>query len=176
MFLAALLVALAILYFVSLYNGIIRKSNAVKQSRSGIEVALTKRYDTLTKMRDVAKGYMEHEKQTLVGVTAMRRGMSLEEMQDADSSMNKASGELIALMESYPQLSSDAVFKELQIGIRDAEEHVQAARRAYNICVTAYNNTIEMFPSRILAHVLGCQGAQLFEGTAEQMQDVKMTF
>ena len=171
-----IILALMVCYLISLYNGLIHKMNAVEQSRSGIEVALTKRYDMLSKMRDVAKNYINHEKDVLAQVISMRGGMSLKEMQSADSSMNTVHKELIALAESYPELRSDSVFKELQISIRDVEDHLQAARRAYNASVTAYNNAIEMFPSSIIANARGCQKIQLFEGREESMKDVEMTF
>ena len=171
-----LILAFVIVYAIGLYNGFIRKMNAVEQARSGIEVALTKRYDMLTKMRDVAKGYAVHEKEVFAQVIAMRRGMSLDEMKTADDSMSKAYSEVMAVVEAYPQLASNQVFKELQISIRDAEDHLQAARRAYNVCVTTYNNAIEMFPSRIIAEYRGCRKAQLFEGSAEKMNDVSMKF
>lgn len=141
---------------------------------SGIEVALTKRYDMLTKMLDTAKGYMAHESELFEKVIELRRGMSVSEMNDAHQQMDTLSGKLFAVAEGYPELRSSDVFVELQRGIRDAEEHLQAARRLYNSSVTAYNTAIAMFPAKILAG--SRQPKEFFAADAVKREDVKMTF
>ena len=114
-------------------------------------MALTKRYDMLVKMLDIAKGYMAHESELFTKVIELRRGMSGAEMNDAQQLMDALSGRFFAVAENYPVLRFSEVFAELQRGIRDAEEHLQAPRRLYNSKVTAYNSVIAMFPAKILA-------------------------
>ena len=157
-------------------NGLIRKRNKVEEARSGIEVALTKRYDMLTKLLDVAKNYARHEEKIFSTVIKLRQGMSLEEMQEADESMNQMTNSLAAMAEAYPQLSADTVFKELQVGIRDAEDQLQAARRVYNANVTSLNNAIEMFPSSIIAGMKKMTKNELYRAEAVHHSDVKMNF
>ena len=141
---------------------------------SGVEVALTKRYDMLTKMLDTAKGYMGHESELFTKVIELRRGMSVAEMNDAQRQMDVLSGKFFAVAENYPELRSSDVFVELQRGIRDAEEHLQAARRLYNTSVTSYNTAIAMFPAKILAG--SRQPKEFFAADASKREDVKMTF
>ena len=76
--------------------------------------------------------------------------------------------------EGYPELRSSEVFVELQRGIRDAEEHLQAARRLYNANVTAYNTEIAMFPAKLLAG--GRQPKEFFAAEEGKREDVKMEF
>ena len=66
-------------------------------------------------------------------IIALRRGMSIEELNSAQQQIDSLSGRLFAVAEGYPELRSSEVFAELQRGIRDAEEHLQAARRLYII-------------------------------------------
>ena len=88
--------------------------------------------------------------------------------------MDSLSGRFFAVAEGYPELRSSAVFTELQRGIRDAEEHLQAARRLYNTNVTAYNTAIAMFPAKLLAG--GRKPKEFFAAEESKREDVKLTF
>ena len=170
-----LLVILAIAFWcIRMVNDFRKKEIRVQEGLSGIEVALTKRYDMLIKMLDAAKGYMAHESDLFTKVIELRRGMSVAEMSDAQQQMDALSGKIFAVAENYPELRSSDVFVELQRGIRDAEEHLQAARRLYNSNVTAYNTAIAMFPAKLLAGPR--QPKEFFAADASKREDVKMTF
>ena len=170
-----LIVALVIaIWCINTVNGFKKKEIRVEEGLSGVEVALTKRYDMLTKMLDTAKGYMGHESELFTKVIELRRGMSVAEMNDAQRQMDALSGRFFAVAENYPELRSSNVFVELQRGIRDAEEHLQAARRLYNSSVTAYNTAIAMFPAKLLAG--SRQPKEFFAADAGKREDVKMSF
>ena len=167
-------VLIIVIWCISTVNGFKKKDIRVQEGLSGVEVALTKRYDMLTKMLDTAKGYMTHESELFEKVIALRRGMSIAEMNDAQQQMDALSGKFFAVAENYPELRSSDVFAELQRGIRDAEEHLQAARRLYNSNVTAYNTAIAMFPAKLLAG--SRQPKEFFVADASKREDVKMSF
>ena len=169
-----IILALIVIWCVSTTNGFKKKEIRVQEGLSGVEVALTKRYDMLTKMLDTSRGYMAHETELFEKVIALRRGMSIGELNDAQQQMDSLSGKLFAVAEGYPELRSSDVFLELQRGIRDAEEHLQAARRLYNTSVTAYNTAIAMFPAKLLAG--GRQPKEFFAAEEGKREDVKMTF
>ena len=170
-----LVVVLAIVYWcIKTFNGFKKKEIRVQEELSGIEVALTKRCDMLAKMLDTAKGYMAHESELFTKVIELRRGMSVAEMNDAQRQMDTLSVRFFAVAENYPELRSSSVLAELQRSIRDAEEHLQAARRLYNSSVTAYNTAIAMFPAKLLAG--SRQPKEFFAADASKREDVKMTF
>ena len=174
-FLILLLIALiAVLWAVKASNNIKRMEIKVDEAFSGIEVALTKRYDMLTKMLDVCRGFMKHESELFSKVISLRRGMSLGEMGRADREMGELTGRLFAVAENYPELRSAHVFAELQQGIRDAEEHLQAARRLYNASVSSYNAAIAVFPDSLLAR--GRSPREFFEAEDAKREDVKVQF
>ena len=174
-FLIPLLIALiAVLWAVKTSNNIKRMEIKVDEAFSGIEVALTKRYDMLTKMLDVCRGFMKHESELFSKVISLRRGMSLGEMGKADREMGELTGRLFAVAENYPELRSAHVFAELQQGIRDAEEHLQAARRLYNASVSSYNAAIAVFPDSLLAR--GRSPREFFEAEDAKREDVKVQF
>ena len=169
-----IILALIAFWCIRTVNGFKKKEIRVQEGLSGVEVALTKRFDMLTKMLDTAKGYMAHESELFTKVIELRRGMSVAEMNDARQQMDSLSGKLFAVAESYPELRSSEVFTELQRGIRDAEEHLQAARRLYNAGVSAYNTAIAMFPAKILAG--SRQPKEFFAAEERKHEDVKITF
>ena len=170
----AVVAALIIIWCISTTNGFKRKEIKVEEGVSGIEVALTKRYDMLNKLLDTAKGYMKHEKETFENVIQMRQGMNITELNQAEREMNSLSTRLFAVAENYPELRSSEVFVELQRGIRDAEEHLQAARRLYNANVTEYNTAIAMFPASLLAG--GLSPKEFFEAEDYKRDDVQIKF
>lgn len=169
-----IILVLIVIWCISTVNGFKKKEIRVQEGLSGVEVALTKRCDMLTKMLDTARGYMAHENELFAKVIELRRGMSVAEMNAAQQQMDNLSEKLFAVAEGYPELRSSDVFVELQRGIRDAEEHLQAARRLYNTSVTTYNTAIAMFPAKLFAG--GCQPKEFFAADETKRSDVKMTF
>ena len=172
--LLAVAVVIVILWCISTVNDFKRKEIRIEEGRSGIEVALTKRYNVLTKMLDTAKGYMTHENDLFTKVIKLRQGMSVNELNSAQVEIEDVSNRLIALSEDYPELKSSDVFVELQCAIRDAEEHLQAAYRLYNSSVRTYNTAIEIFPAKLLAGQR--EPYEFFVAESHKREDVKMTF
>lgn len=173
-----IIVAVVTLWTITTINGFRSKEIKVTESLSGIEIALTKRYDLLTKLIEAAKGYMKHEKDVFSEVVQLRstmgKNMSVSAMNTAENQMSGMFSRLFAVAEDYPELRSSDVFIELQKGIQDAEEHLQAARRLYNANVTSYNTAIVMIPASFLAN--GRQAKEFFEAEEHKMTDVEMKF
>jgi LemA protein len=83
--------------------------------------------------------------------------------------------QLFALAENYPQLKASQNFLHLQATLNEVEEQISAARRAFNASITDYNNAVEMFPSSIMAGMMGLQKKQWFEIADEQRQNVDIS-
>ncbi len=169
-------VVVVILWWIGTSNGIKKLELKVQESESGIDVALTKRFDVLTKMLDVTKGYMQHEKDVLSQVIQLRSGMTMNEKSAVNKSMDMAFGQLKLVAESYPELKSSNNFLQLQASITDVEEHLQAARRLYNSNVNAYNAKIVVFPNSIVANSMGATNKTFFEAEETKRADVNMSF
>ena len=167
---------LAVIWGVSTSNSLRRMQIKIKETLSGIDVALTKRYDVLTKMLDVTKAYAKHEKETLFEVIKMRKGMTMSERNEANAQMDAAMRQINVVAENYPELKSSENFKQLQVTILDVEEHLQASRRAYNANVSTYNQAIVTFPKSIIAGMIGAKAEEFFEAEAAKRSDVKMDF
>lgn len=170
-----------LIWFFSVYNTFIRLRTKIDEAESGIDVALTKRFDVLTKMVDVVKGYAKHEKETLENVIKLRNqvhagGTSISQKQEMTQAMNDAMRAINVVVEQYPDLKANDNFKQLQVTIVDVEEHLQASRRLYNSNVSLYNQKVQMIPTNIVAGIMGLTTREFFEADVEKRQDVKMDF
>jgi LemA protein len=148
----------------------------ITESDSGIDVALTKRYDTLTKMLDVTKGYAKHEADVLANVVKLRGGMSMAERGAANRQMDEVSGRINVLAESYPALKASENYKELQHSVTEVEEHLQAARRIYNMNVSYFNQLLVSWPASIVGSQMNHRPKEFFEADENKKKDVKMEF
>ena len=157
------LALICVIWYISVSNKLNRSVVKIDEASSGIDVALTKRYDVLTKMIDVVKGYAKHEKETLFEIIKLREGMTMEEKKEVNKSMSDALEKLNVLVENYPELKSSENYKTLQQSIADVEEHLQAARRLYNSNVSLFNQLLVTFPSSIVANKKGMVKKEFFE-------------
>jgi LemA protein len=169
-------VILGVAWWIVTSNDFKRKETKIYEALSNIEVALEKRYDMLTKLRDAAKAYLTHEVEVFSKVIELRKGMSAAELGAADAEMTAWRNRLFAVAENYPNLRSSNVFVQLENGIRDTEDHLQAARRLFNSNVSAYNQAIIVFPPSIVANVEKRSQRAFYEVDDYKQQDVEMKF
>lgn len=162
-----------LIVYISNYNSINKLSIKIDETFSGIDVALAKRYDLLSQMVAAVKGYMKYEKETLLEVIKIRKGMSLEEKEDANKKMDDSSKKINIVIEKYPELKADKNVMLLQKAILDCEEHLQAARRLYNSSVSQYNQKIVTFPGNMIAKKLNATKKEFFK-VEEEKKDYKV--
>jgi LemA protein len=144
----------------------------IDEADSGIDVALTKRYDTLTKLMDVVRSFAKHEREVFSETIRLRAGMGVAEKAEANTQMDALTTRLFAVAENYPQLRSSQNYLELQEAILDAEDHLQAARRVYNMNISAFNAAIVQFPASVIAKNEGLTAREFFEAEERKRQDV----
>ncbi len=166
----------AAVWYISTSNKLKTLVIKIEEARSGIDIALTKRYDLLKKMFDITKGYAEFEKQTVIETIKMRTNKSISECSQVNSELNEAARQLNLAVEAYPTLKADSSFKQLQITVADVEEHLSASRRAYNSNVSRFNQLTVKFPSSVVAGNLGFAPVDFFQADEEKRDDVSMSF
>lgn len=170
----AVVIVIILGWFIGTSNKLNRAVVKIDEADSDIDVALTKRYDALTKMVDVVKGYAKHEKETIFEVINLRKGMSVQEKQDASKKMDAMQGQINVLAEAYPELKSSENYNTLQKTIVDVEEHIQASRRMFNANVSMLNQMIVTFPTSIVAGMKGLSKKEFFEADDIKKEDVKI--
>ena len=163
----AVIIVLAVLYFIVKRNSIIASRNRVDEAWSGIDVQLKRRHDLVPNLVESVKGYAAHERETLHKVTVARlAAVEAEEpaaVERAEARLTSALGGINALAEAYPQLQASDSFQRLQAELAAIENEIQAARRIYNSNVQHYNARTQQFPTVLIAGSLSFAPRQFFE-------------
>ena len=174
------LLVLPALWFVGVMNTLRQLEIKVEEAESGIDVALTKRFDVLTKIVNTVKGYAKHEAETFENVTKWRAGLpkklSLSEKQEFMGKMDAVQTGINVAVEAYPELKAEKLFSNLQASITDVEEHLQASRRLYNSNVSTINSMIVTFPRSIVAGMIHVERKEFFEAETSKRDDVEISF
>jgi LemA protein len=176
-----IIIAVIVLWFVAVYNGLIRLRNRVKEAWSDIDVQLKRRYDLIPNLVETVKGYAVHEKEVFENVTKARAqaigAQTVAEHNQADNMLTGALKSLFAVAEAYPQLRASENFSKLQDELSDTENKIQAARRFYNSNVLDYNTRIQQVPTNIIAGMFGFSKESFFEvQTEKEKEPVKVSF
>jgi len=168
------------LYFVSIYNGLVRLSRDIDKNWSNIDVMLKQRHDEIGKLVKVCEGYMKYERETLEKITALRtdymRAGSVEEKGKIDGAITGALKTIFAVAENYPDLKTNNNFIQLQTRISEIENNISDRRELYNDSVNLYNIRIHQIPDMIVAGMLGYKDRTLFEVSEEERKDVDIKF
>ena len=179
MIVALIIIAVAVLMLFGLYNTLVGKKNDVEKSFGSIDVLLKKRYDLIPNLVAAVQQYMQHEAGTLTSITEMRAKavsgtLTSDERVQLDNKITKALGGIMVAVENYPDLKASQNFVQLQGSLNEVEEQISAARRAYNASVTEFNNAVEMFPTNMLASMMGYSRKTVFEASDVERQNVKV--
>ena len=158
---------------IGVINGLKRAEVKIEEALSGIDVALVKRYDVLSGSLDALRGMMKYEKELIIETIRLRNGNMQERCETAEI-LNRAQSQILAVAERYPQLKSNENIKELQRQIQDCEEHLQAARRAYNANVSALNQKLVSFPTSVFAKMMGMCARDFFEAESYKKENVRI--
>jgi LemA protein len=174
------LVAIGLFWGVGIYNGLITARNAFKNAFAQIDVQLTRRYDLIPNLVEVAKGYLKHERETLEAVIQARAAAvsglaaakanpgdtaAMAQLGSAESGLAGALSRLMVVAEAYPDLKANQNMMQLTEELTSTENRIAFARQAYNDSVMAYNNRREVFPSNIVAGMFNFVAAALLEIT-----------
>ena len=185
-------IVVAALWGVGIYNGLVTARNAFKNAFAQIDVQLTRRYDLIPNLVEVAKRYMEHERDTLEAVTRARAAAvsglaaakadpgdaaAMTSLANADQGLTGALGRLMVVSEQYPDLKANQNMMQLSEELTSTENRVAFARQPFNDSVMAYNNRREVFPSSIVAGMFNFAPAALLEITEPAQREApKVSF
>lgn len=175
-----LVVVVVALWLVATYNGLVRRKNQVQEGWSDIDVQLKRRYDLIPNLMETVKGYMQHEDRVLTQVTEARtlamKAENADTRAQAENALTGALKSLFAVAENYPDLKASANFLKLQDELADTENKIQAARRFYNGQVRDFNTAVQVFPTNLIASIMGMKAFAFFEAEADQRENVQVKF
>jgi LemA protein len=169
-------IAVVVLFVISMYNSLIQLRNKVKNAWSQIDVQLKRRHDLIPNLIETVKGYMTHEREIMENITKYRSqamdAKSVGDKAQAEGLLSGALGQLRVQVENYPDLKANQNFLALQEELTSTENKISYSRQAYNDQVLFYNNKIQMFPSNIIAGMFQFKEEEFFEVEDEKERAV----
>jgi LemA protein len=174
------IVLLALIIFVTMYNGLVRSRNRVKEAWSGIDVQLRRRASLVPNLVETVKGYASHERETFEEVTRARSAVeqagTIPDAAAANNMLTGALRHLFAVAENYPELRASENFRDLQNELSDIEEKIAFSRQFYNTNVLDYNNRLQTVPTVFIANTFGFTREEFFEADEEGRAEVRVDF
>lgn len=155
------------------YATLIARRNRAREALSAIDVQLRKRHDLVPNVLAIAARFLDHEKELLSRLTALRAQAmagydpadpaAVAAHLDAERELQAGMMRLFATAEAYPELRSAEAMVNAQETYAEVEGHIAAARRFHNAAVTDLNNAVEIFPGSLIARLAGVRPMPLYE-------------
>lgn len=185
LFVTILILCALIIYLVMIYNGLVGLRNQAKNAFSQIDVQLQRRYDLIPNLVEVARKYMQHERETLEAIIEARNtaksaaqkaaenqadNASMTALQGAEGRLEGVLSRFFALSEAYPDLKANQNMVQLHEELISTENRIAFARQAYNDSVMFYNIKRESFPDGMIANSCGFRGMHLWQAANTDIQ------
>lgn len=166
------------------YNTLQSTDEQIKASWAEVLNQYKRRADLVPNLVNTVKGFASQEKDVLLGVTNARSRVggiqatpelindvdAFSKFQNAQGELSSALSRLLVVVENYPELKSDANFRDLQAQLEGTENRITVARNRYIKAVQEYNILVRSFPSNLTAMLFGYQTKPSF--TVENEQEI----
>ena len=182
-------IALVFLLFFGMYNGLVKKQEAVESQWAQVENVYQRRADLIPNLVETVKGYAAHEEGTFTAVVDARAKATsitidpsnitpeqLEQFQAAQDQLSGALSKLLAVKEAYPDLKANENFLALQSQLEGTENRITVERKKFNETAQEYNQSIRMFPRNIIANMFGFEKVAYFKAQAGAETAPKVQF
>ncbi|MDA3821050.1 MAG: LemA family protein [Bacteroidales bacterium] len=172
----AVVVVLAIIWGVRMFNGLVTKEEAVDAQWANVETSYQRRADLIPNLVSTVKGYADFEKETLTAVIEARAKatsvtidpsnitpQNMAQFQGAQDELSGALSRLLVTIERYPDLKANQNFLELQSQLEGTENRISVERRKFNELAKDFNATIRRIPRNMIANIAGMEKRGYFE-------------
>ena len=187
-FIIVIIIGLILLWGWSIYNGLVKKQEAMASAWSQVENVYQRRADLVPNLVAVVKNYAEYEQETLTAITEARAkatastvnmehfdDMEFSHFESVQKELGNSLNRLIVSIENYPDLKASENYQSLQTQLTGCENRIQTERQRFNEATKAYNQSIRKFPNNLIAKLLGFEKRPYFEAD-EGAEKVPETF
>jgi LemA protein len=174
------------------YNTFQTQDEQIKASWAEVVNQYQRRADLIPNLVETVRGFAQQEQDVLIGVTEARARVgsvqatpevledpqAFAQFQAAQGELSSALSRLMVVVERYPELKSDANFRDLQAQLEGTENRIAVARNRYIEAVQSYNVTVRSFPSNMTAKIFGYDQKPTFtvENEAEISRPPQVSF
>jgi LemA protein len=151
------------------YNDFQTRDEQVKAAWAEVLNQYKRRADLIPNLVQTVQGYASQEKDVLLGVTNARAKVgsvqatpemvndpaAMARFAQAQGELSSALSRLLVTVENYPQLKSDALFRDLQSQLEGTENRITTARNRFIKAVQDYNILARQFPTNLTAMMFG---------------------
>lgn len=166
-----IIVVVIFLWFTSTQRRLVVLDENTNNAMSQIGVQLSSRFDALTALLDLTKGYAKHESETLIETIKSRRSVitaksTPDDVLRQEGIISEALGRIAMVSEQYPELKANENYIKTMDAVETFENMVRTSRMIYNDSVTKLNREIRMFPVSMIAAMIGFQQREYLEDQA----------
>jgi LemA protein len=162
-----LVVVLGVVAAVGFYNGLITKTTNIDGQWAQVETQYQRRFDLIPNLVNTVKGLFEQEQKVFGEIAEARTryagAETVDEKAAAASELEGALARLLVIVESYPEIKSDAAVVSLMDELAGTENRISVERRRFNDLVKDYNTTIKRFPGNMIAPMFGFSEREFFQ-------------
>ena len=187
-FIIVIIIGLILLWGWSIYNGLVKKQEAMTSAWSQVENVYQRRADLVPNLVAVVKNYAEYEQETLTAITEARAkaaastvdmehfdDMEFTHFESVQKELGNSINRLLVTIENYPDLKASENYQSLQTQLTGCENRIQTERQRFNEATKVYNQSIRKFPNNLIAKLLGFEKRPYFEAD-EGAEKVPETF
>lgn len=162
-------IAAAVIWTVSVRHRLTVMDENAGNAMDQLGVQLSSRFDALTALLDLTRGYADHESRTMIETIRSRRSAinaasTPDEVVKQEGMISDALGRVCAVAERHPELKADGNYVRCMNAVDSYEKMVRTSRLIYNDSVTKLNRELRMFPTSLLAGALGFRPRAYLEG------------
>lgn len=160
--------AILVIWIITVRRRLVAMDENINNAMSQIGVQLSSRFDALSALLDLTKGYAEHESKTLIETIKSRRSVitatsTPKDVQQQEGVISEALGRISMVAEQYPQLKANENYAKCMNAVDSYEKMVSTSRLIYNDSVTKLNREIRMFPVSMIAGLFGFHQREYLE-------------
>jgi LemA protein len=162
------------------YNRFVSQEETIRAQWAQVENQLQRRNDLIPNLVEATKGFAQQERDVFQAVSDSRARLAgattPAETIAAANAQSSALARLLAVVENYPTLKSDATFARLMDELAGTENRIAVERMRYNEAVQTYNISRRQFPSNVTAAIFGFKEYPLFQAPESAKQVPKVDF
>lgn len=156
-----IILGIAIIWFIAIYNKLIRMIEAVRNNQKQVDIQLDRRFKVFESLINVVKNYMNYEQTTLKDVVALRNQANAAHNSgdekariEAENQISKIASNISVVFENYPELKANQNALQLQDEIVNTENKLAFSKQALNDSIERYNASKRSFPEVVVVSVL----------------------